>query len=224
MSSVRSPLSQSVEDYLKAIYKLQDENSVSTSELATRLSVTSASVTNMVKRLSSIGMVTYASYKGVRLTGTGEKIALEIIRHHRLLETYLREIMGYDWHEMHTEAEHLEHHISEEFEERLDVMLGYPTHDPHGDPIPGRDGSMVRVHSEPIALCPTGVDLTVQRVSDSNTHLLRELESLGLLPGAQCVLLESASGTDSILVRSAAIEHRLDPELASHVFASPTHS
>jgi len=220
--SIRGMLSQSVEDYLKAIYKLQTEGRVSTSELATRLEISAASVTKMVKRLSSLGLVTYASYKGVLLTKTGEKIALEIIRHHRLLETYLREIMGYDWDEMHAEAEHLEHHISEEFENRLDKMLGYPTHDPHGDPIPGRDGTIILIDSEPIISCPPGVDLTVRRVSDSNTEMLRELEALGLLPGANVVVIEAESTSTTLTLQADEARLELDVDLASHVFASPT--
>jgi len=218
-------LSQSVEDYLKAIYKLQEpETWVSTSDLASRMCVSAASVTNMVKRLHSLGLVNYASYKGVQLSATGEKIALEIIRHHRLLETYLREIMGYDWDRMHDEAEHLEHHISEEFEDRLDQMLGYPTHDPHGDPIPRRDGSIELVESDPILDCPIGIDLTVRRVSDSNTEMLRELESIGLLPGANFQIVDTISQTDTLKVISEENELTLHVELAAHVFASPTNS
>jgi DtxR family Mn-dependent transcriptional regulator len=220
--SIRGMLSQSVEDYLKAIYKLQEEGRVSTSELAARMEVSAASVTNMVKRLSTLGLVTYASYKGVRLSQTGEKIALEIIRHHRLLETYLREIMGYDWDKMHAEAEHLEHHISEEFENRLDQMLGYPTHDPHGDPIPARDGTLVLVESEPISSCPQGVDLTVRRVSDSSTEMLRELEALGLLPGASVKVLSGHADGTTLTVQSDETRLELGIDLASHVFASPT--
>jgi DtxR family transcriptional regulator, Mn-dependent transcriptional regulator len=220
--SIRGMLSQSVEDYLKAIYKLQEEDWVSTSELANRLDVSAASVTNMVKRLATLGLVSYASYKGVRLTSTGEKIALEIVRHHRLLETYLREIMGYDWDEMHEEAEHLEHHISKEFEAKLDKMLGYPTHDPHGDPIPSRDGTIISIESEPISKCPQGIALTVRRVSDSNTEMLRELEAFGLLPGANVKVMPDTkkNGTMMVLAGQSLIEINL--ELASHVFASPT--
>ena len=177
-------LSQAVEDYLKAIYKLEDGSAVSTSELAARLGVSSASVTSMAKRLAGMGLVTYESYRGVTLTPAGEKIALEIIRHHRLLETYLREIMGYGWEEMHNEAEHLEHHISEEFEDRLDEMLGYPTHDPHGDPIPSREGKMEIVESDPLTGSPPDTELQVVRLKDTDTEILDFLESVGVLPGA----------------------------------------
>ena len=118
-------LSQSVEDYLKAIYKLEtEEEGASTTRIAEAMDVSSASATNMVKRLSKMGLVDYQSYKGARLTESGQKIALEIIRHHRLLELYLKEVMGFSWDEIHEEAEILEHHISERFESRIEEMLG----------------------------------------------------------------------------------------------------
>jgi len=222
--SVREMISQAVEDYLKAIYKLQDEGWVSTTYLSIKMSVSPASVTNMVKRLSQLGLVHYASYKGVRLSEPGEKIALEVVRHHRLLETYLREIMGYDWEKMHNEAEHLEHHISEEFEQRLDQMLGYPTHDPHGDPIPAKDGSIVLIESEPIANCPTGVELTIRRLSDASVETLRELESLGLLPGTQVIVLNQIDLNGGLSLQRDAHRFELPPHLAPHVYASPTGS
>ena len=218
--SIRDMLSQSVEDYLKAIYTLQSESSVSTSRLAERLGVSAASVTNMVKRLSGLGLLTYASYRGVKLTEAGEKIALEIIRHHRLLETYLREIMGYDWDEMHDEAEHLEHHISEEFENKLDRMLGYPTHDPHGDPIPTREGVMVTIDSEPLADCPVGIPLKIRRVMDTDTAVLKSLEELSLLPGAVLTIVEKREDAISVLMNSDDAPVDLNPTLASYLFAS----
>ena len=136
-------LSQSVEDYLKSIYKLHEHGrSVSKSEVAASLDVSPASVTNMIKKLADMDLVEHKSYRGVKLTARGKLAALEIVRHHRLLETYLREIMGFSWHEMHEEAERLEHHISEEFESKIDEMLGYPTHDPHGHPIPSLNGDI----------------------------------------------------------------------------------
>jgi len=218
--SIREMLSPAVEDYLKAIYKLQSESNVSTSGLAGHLGVASASVTKMVKRLSGLGLVTYASYKGVRLTAAGEKIALEIVRHHRLLETYLREIMGYDWETMHAEAEHLEHHISEEFEDRLDKMLGYPTHDPHGDPIPSRDGVMINVASEPLVTCPINTPLIVRRVADTDPGALQKLEHLGLLPGAK---INISGGNDHVLevtTDGSTTEMKVEHDLAAQVFAS----
>lgn len=222
--SLREMLSQAVEDYLKAIYKLQNEGWVSTTDLSVRMEVSPASTTNMVKRLAQLGLVKYASYKGVQLTETGEKIALEIIRHHRLLETYLREIMGYDWEKMHNEAEHLEHHISEEFEQRLDQMLGYPTHDPHGDPIPAKDGSIITIESEPIRDCPTGVELTIRRLSDASVETLRELESFGILPGTNVMVLEEMIPNGNLSLLRDEVHVELASHLAPHVYASPSGS
>src|SRR6056297_3859017 len=150
-------LSQSVEDYLKAIYKLEtDEKGASTTRIAESLDVSSASATNMVKRLSEMGLVDYESYKGASLTNSGRKIALEIIRHHRLLELYLLEVMGYSWDEVHEEAEKLEHHISERFEEKIAKLLDNPTHDPHGDPIPTKDGLIPEMDVEPLVNAEEG--------------------------------------------------------------------
>lgn len=226
--SLRDMLSPAVEDYLKAIFTLQskhgaEQEAVGTSRLAEHLNVASASVTNMVKRLDALGLAQYAAYKGVRLTPDGRAIALEIIRHHRLLETYLRQVMGYDWEEMHEEAEHLEHHISEEFEDRLDRMLGYPTHDPHGDPIPDRDGTMVRIDSDPLLACPVDVSLTVRRITDTDVDMIRRIEALGLLPGSG-VRIESASPTekDVLTVHTDSRTLLVPSELAAHIFASPS--
>ncbi len=177
-------LSQAVEDYLKIIYKLQGDGVASTSEIARALDVSPASVTNMTKRLSELGLAKYESYRGVTLTESGTKIALEIIRHHRLLETYLKEVLGYPWDKMHEEAEHLEHHISEAFEEKIEELLGYPTHDPHGDPIPTRDGQIADPALDRLSDSPAGAEVRVQRVSDKDPDVLRYLEELGLLPGA----------------------------------------
>jgi DtxR family Mn-dependent transcriptional regulator len=182
-------LSQAVEDYLKTIYKLHSGGAVTTTEIARSLGVSSASVTNMVKKLAQSGFLTHQSYRGVVLTAAGEKIALEIIRHHRLLETYLREIMGYGWEQMHAEAEHLEHHISEEFEDRLDEMLGYPTHDPHGDPIPTRDGTIIPTDGSPIFGFAEGDRIRIVRVPDDDPELLHRLEHANLLPGAEVGIL-----------------------------------
>src|SRR3954470_9531513 len=130
-----------MEDYLKAIYRLQDSGAqVTTQRLADELGVTGPSVTNMVKRLAELRLLSHTRYHGVDFTPAGEKIALEVVRHHRLLELYLAETLGYAWDEVHAEAENLEHHVSDELEARMDLFLGYPTRDPHGDPIPTREG------------------------------------------------------------------------------------
>lgn len=177
-------LSQAVEDYLKIIYKLQGDGVASTSEIARALDVSPASVTSMTRRLSDLGLARYESYRGVTLTESGTKIALEIIRHHRLLETYLKEVLGYPWDKMHEEAEHLEHHISEAFEDKIEELLGYPTHDPHGDPIPTRDGKIAEAALDRLSDSPAGSEVKIERVSDEDSEVLHYLEELGLLPGA----------------------------------------
>ena len=178
-------LSPAVEDYLKAIYKLQGADTASTTDIARTMNVSSASVTNMLKRLADMKLVEYQSYRGVTLTRAGEKIALEIIRHHRLLELYLKEVMGYGWEQLHEEAEHLEHHISEAFESKLEELLGFPTHDPHGDPIPTREGEIIQAADEPLSEIAVGQTVIVQRVSDVDPELLHYLEELGLMPRAR---------------------------------------
>jgi len=213
-------LSPAVEDYLKAIYKLADEQPATTTDVARRLDVSSASVTNMVKRLAEMQLVEYQSYRGVTLTPAGEKIALEIIRHHRLLETYLREVMGYSWEQMHDEAEQLEHHISEEFESKLDELLGYPTHDPHGHPIPSRDGEIVKTAAIVLHEAKAGDTVVVRHLSDTNTELLRYLEDLGLLPGAEAVILEKAPFSGPLTLHITGDKHVIGHEVATHVFVS----
>ncbi|WP_069132410.1 metal-dependent transcriptional regulator [Rhodohalobacter halophilus] len=179
--------SQSVEDYLKAIYKLdqEGENGVSNSRLAEEMGVAGASVTNMVKRLSKMGLVEYESYYGSRLTKSGEEIALEIIRHHRLLELYLKEMMGYSWDEVHDEAEKLEHHISEQFEDRIAELLNNPKYDPHGDPIPAKDGSMPQEHLFSLLEIKEETPCIIRRVKNQDPDLLRYLEERNLIPGVK---------------------------------------
>lgn len=184
--------SQSVEDYLKAIYKLEneEEGGVSNSRLASEMEVSNASVTNMVKRLSDRGLVDYTSYYGSRLTAPGRKIALEIIRHHRLLELYLKEMLGYSWDEVHDEAEKLEHHISEQFGDKIAEMLNDPRFDPHGDPIPSKDGEMPVMKTCPLSEFESGLYCIISRVKDQNPELLRYLEKLGLIPGVKLKIVE----------------------------------
>lgn len=214
-------LSQSVEDYLKTIYKLQGQRAASTTEIARALDVSSASVTNMVKRLAKMGLVQYESYRGVMLTEAGEKIALEIIRHHRLLETYLKEVMDYPWEQMHEEAEHLEHHISEDFEDKIDELLGYPTHDPHGHPIPTRDGEVVETLVEPLAEVEPGQTVAIRRLSDTDAELLHYLEEIGLLPGAEVTAVEKAPFNGPLTLRIGETEEIIGHEIARNIFVTP---
>ncbi len=186
-------LSQSVEDYLKAIYKVEtEEKGASTSQLAEAMNVSSASATNMIQRLAEMGFVNYKSYKGARLTDSGKKIALEIIRHHRLLELYLLEIMGYSWDEVHEEAEHLEHHISEQFEDKIAELLDNPTHDPHGDPIPTKDGVVPAADEKNLTKASENKSYIIARLIDQDSERLRYLEKKGLLPGVHLTIKEIA--------------------------------
>lgn len=199
-------LSQAVEDYLKVIYRIELEgNKATTTKVADALDVSSASATNMVKRLSKMGLVDYESYKGVSLTESGKKIALEIIRHHRLLELYLLEVMGYSWDEVHEEAEKLEHHISEQFEEKIAQLLDDPTHDPHGDPIPTKDGLMPEMDADPLVNADADQEYIVNRVKDQNPELLRYLEKIGLLPGIKIKIKEKGpfKGPVTILIEGS---------------------
>lgn len=185
--------SQSVEDYLKAIYKLEsnlDGKGVPTSRLAKEMNVSNASVTNMVKRLSGLGMVTYESYYGSRLTGAGRKIALEMIRHHRLLELYLAEMLGYSWDQVHDEAEKLEHHISEQFEDKISELLNDPKFDPHGDPIPTKDGLMPKLGLKALSSVDENRPYVVKRVKNQTPDLLRYLDDYGLTPGAVVTIIK----------------------------------
>lgn len=182
----RLELSEPQEDYLKQIFLLGgDRKRVSTQALARRLGIRPASVTEMVVRLDQLRLVDRTPYRGVRLTAAGRRVALEMLRHHRLLETYLVEALGYDWHQVHDEAERLEHVISELFEERIAEVLGHPAHDPHGDPIPSVDLSLPEGSSwERLSRLPVGSKGTVARVGAQDPDSLGLFARLGLAPGS----------------------------------------
>lgn len=186
-------LSQSIEDYVKAIYLLEIEGGgASTTNIAEALDVTSASVTNMLKRLAKMNLIQHRSYKGAQLTEAGRKIALEVIRHHRLLELYLKEVMGYSWDEVHDEAEKLEHHISEQFEDKIAELLDHPTHDPHGDPIPTKEGLVPEMASLSLTEAEIGIPYIIGRVKGQDPELLRYFEKTGIIPGVKLTLLNKA--------------------------------
>jgi DtxR family Mn-dependent transcriptional regulator len=211
--------SAAVEDYVKTIYKLQTQTeTVSTSALSERTGTTAAAVTKMLKHLDQLNLVAYTPYHGVRLTPMGEKIALEVIRHHRLLELYLSQAMGYSWDQVHEEAERLEHHISEGFEESIERLLGFPKFDPHGDPIPTRDGQMPRIVTETLAAQAEGVPLIVCHVTDENPDLLRYLKERRLLPGAAAQIVDREPFGGALLVEVAGGRERISPEAAQNVF------
>ncbi|HEX6982414.1 MAG TPA: metal-dependent transcriptional regulator [Balneolaceae bacterium] len=214
-------LSQSTEDYLKTIYKLESEGkSPSTTRIAESMEVSSASATNMIKKLAKMGLVDYQSYKGAALTKTGQKMALEIIRHHRLLELYLMEMMGYSWDEVHDEAEKLEHHISEQFEDKIAELLDHPTHDPHGDPIPTKEGIMPKMQAEPLTNADEDHTYLISRVKDQDPELLRYLEEIGLLPGTKIVIKEKAPFKGPITLLIEENEQVIGYDLATNIFVA----
>jgi len=178
-------LTQSIQDYLKHIYELNEHgHTAATNDLAARLNIAPASVTGMLQRLASSRppLVVYKKHQGVTLTKAGEKAALEVIRHHRLLEAFLVSTLGYSWDEVHHEADKLEHVISEDFEARMAAALGHPTRDPHGELIPTVDLTMPDDDSQPLASLRTDETATVKRVSDDDPALLRHLHEIGVIP------------------------------------------
>jgi DtxR family Mn-dependent transcriptional regulator len=182
-----------VEDYLKAIHILEEEGgsgSVATQSVADRLGVSAASATNMLKKLDSMGLVEHAPYKGANVTAAGRKVALEVIRHHRLLETYLAEALGVPWDRVHDEAEILEHVLSEDLEDRIAALLGDPKSDPHGHPIPAKDGSMPAASAQRLWSVPDGASVTIEHVSDDQAALLRFLADVGIRPGCVVTVIE----------------------------------
>jgi len=176
--------SDAVENYVKAIYSLQQrEGGAGTNALADRLGVTPASASGMIKKLDALGLVRHAPYKGVQLTADGERLALEVLRHHRLLELYLAEEVGLPWDRVHQEAEVLEHVLSEELEEAIAAKLGDPTHDPHGDPIPTRDLRVEERETLSLQSLEPGDQGRFVRISDSDPEMLRYLSERGIAPG-----------------------------------------
>ena len=182
---------RAIEDYLKTIYRLaQAESPVSTSRIARERDVKPASATGMVQRLAKLGLLAYRKREGVTLTPAGEKIALEVLRHHRLIEAYLIEALGFSWDEVHEQADVLEHVISEKLEERIAAALNHPEFDPHGDPIPTKDGTMPEVETQPLSMVPENTAVRIARVvDDSNSEMLRYLAGFGLMPGTAVTLL-----------------------------------
>jgi len=215
-------LSEAVQDYLKAIYKLAQAEAgpVTTSLIAARLEVAPASVTNMVKKLAELRLLEHTPYQGVELTPAGVKIALEIIRHHRLLELYLAETLGYAWDQVHAEADRLEHAISEEFEDRIDQALGYPRVGAHGEPIPSKQGDIDTPRYQPLAQMQAGQQAVVRRVSDRYPEMLRYLDEVGLKLGVRVEVREKAPFQGPLVLRIDGGRKKLTLglEVASHVF------
>ena len=194
--------SQAVEDYLKAIYKLQSSQSmVVTSALADHLGVNPASATGMIKKLADSNLVSYERYQGVKLTPPGEKIALEVIRHHRLIELYLAEALNVPWDQVHDEAEKWEHILSEDLEDRIDKILGYPTTDPHGAPIPSRDGNIEQRDTNLLSELTQGDNAIIVEVSDDDTNMLRYLGKLELYPQTNIQIISISPFDQLITIR-----------------------
>ena len=208
--------SSAVEDYTKAIYALQQrgDGTVSTNALADRLGVTAASASGMVKRLGELGLVVHEPYHGVELTDAGRRVALEVMRHHRLLELYLVQSLGVPWDRVHEEAEVLEHVLSEELEELIARKLGDPTHDPHGDPIPTRELEIEETVTASLESLQAGARGTFARVSDSEPEMLRYLAERGIAPGDELEVVERQPFGGPLFVRFGDEVHALGGELA----------
>lgn len=215
-------LSEAIQNYLKIIYELQSAHGpVSTSAVAERMEVAAASATAMLKRLAGMKLLRHSPYQGVTLTRAGERIALEVVRHHRLLELYLAQVLGYSWDMVHDEAERLEHAISEEFEERIDAQLGRPSRDPHGDPIPSKEGVMEDPDRQRLADMAPGAIGVVRRVSDRDAEMLRYLAALGLTPDVAFEVVDKAPFDGPLTLRIGAVERVVGREVARSVFVSP---
>ncbi len=224
MTTQRSlnPNSESVDNYLKAILFLggSAESRVTSTALAQRLAVAPASVTNMLQKLASGSppLVEYERHHGVRLSLAGKKRALEVVRHHRLLETFLYEVLDYPMEEVHDEAERLEHFISERFEERIAAKLGHPKIDPHGHCIPAMDGAMPKQNSMPLSEVPSEGNYVVESVSDQSPRILKALNDCGIVPGVKLRVrqVSSVKGYSVSVGRSAKIMH-IEEDLANSV-------
>lgn len=179
---MKNLISSAVEDYLKTIFEL-GEKDIKTQDLADALKFSPASVTGMLKKLSKLSLVSYKKYYGVSLTKQGRLMALETIRHHRLIETYLIQALGYEWHEVHEEADRLEHVISENFEERIAELLGNPSYDPHGDPIPRKNGTMPKLTGKPLTSFKVGTNIELTRITKQDSEVLIYLAENDLKPG-----------------------------------------
>lgn len=212
-------LSTSIGDYLKTIWLLARGGGepVSTSAIAERLGVAPASVSGMLARLQERGWVTHERYRGVRLTGEGDREALRLVRRHRLIETFLIEYLGYGWDEVHAEAEALEHAISDRFTERLAERLGHPTHDPHGDPIPTVHGAFPSTPDTPLATLEVGETLVVSRLRTQDPDSLGTLDRLRIRPGHDVHVVGRRDADGSLQVDVAGRRHRVDAGLAEAV-------
>ena len=213
-------ITPAMEDYLKTIFGLEEVGErITTQAIADHLNVAAPSVTGMIKRLHDLNLVDHAPYRGVTLTEAGRKVALEVVRHHRLLELYLADALGYSWDEVHDEADRLEHTISEEFEARIDKALGFPTHDPHGDPIPTATGDLPIATHRRLSDLENGQKGTVVRIFHDDSERLRYLGQLGLYPNATLKVLERMPFNGPLRIKvEDGEEHVIGLDLASDVY------
>jgi DtxR family transcriptional regulator, Mn-dependent transcriptional regulator len=214
-------LSAAIQDYVKEIYKLQSSGKrATTTAIAKAMGVAPSSATSMLKKLAVLGLAEHAPYRGVELSEQGQKIALEVIRHHRLLEQYLAETLGLPIDAVHAEADRLEHVISEELEARIDESLGYPTHDPHGDPIPDAGLNVDRTTLRSLEALVPGEEATVQRIPDGDAALVRYLAELTLIPGRKVTMRRSEPFGGPLTVDVDGSEHAISRELAGQIGVS----
>ncbi len=218
---MHEPLTRSVEDYLKAIYRLSPEGRpASTSEIAHLLELSPASVSGMVKRLSEQGLLEHVPYKGVQLTDDGRRAALRMVRRHRLIEAYLVAFLGYTWDTVHDEAERLEHAVSDALVERMAAVLGNPTADPHGDPIPAADGSIEEPELIALSNVAPGRTIELCRVDEGQADRLRYIASIGLTPGAVVSVIERQPFEGPITIEVDGQTHVIANELGRVLFCA----
>jgi DtxR family Mn-dependent transcriptional regulator len=213
---------QAIQDYLKIIFKLQMTSpAASTTAIAEKLGVSAASVTSMAKKLAKMGLATHSPYHGVSLSDEGRALALEMIRHHRLLELYLQKALGFTWDKVDAEAERLEHHISEEMEAAMAAFLGDPTEDPHGDPIPTKDGYMPITRYDRLTEADPGTTVRIRRVKDSDPDLLRYLGTLGMYPHVVVEVVDKGPFDGPLVVRVSGTQQALGAQVTDSVFVEP---
>jgi DtxR family Mn-dependent transcriptional regulator len=217
--AVEKPYSSSVGDYVKAIWDLGGVGSASTKEVSARLLVSPASVSNMFARLQEMGLVEHERYRGATLTERGRREALRLVRRHRLIETFLLEHLGYDWQEVHEEAERLEHAVSDAFTDRLAAFLGHPEHDPHGDPIPSAEGDLEADDSFPLSQAVVGRRLRISKVSDEDAAMLDYFGDRNLVPGRLLTVREVRALDGVVIVEDEEAEvYALGKPLARSMF------
>lgn len=211
-----------VEDYLKAIYEIgRGSVPVATNDIAQRLNLTAASVSGMVRRLADQGLLSYERYRGVTLTETGRRAALRTLRRHRVIEAYLSGALDYPWDRVHAEAERLEHAASDELVDRMAAAIGEPVVDPHGAPIPSREGLVDETEYLSLAELGAGYGARVVRVADSDPEMLRYLGEMAIIPGAELVVLSKAPYEGPIMLRVSAATLSIGPALAQQVLVEP---